>query len=352
MFTLSTAYASRSLLAAAATLAIIAFTPAPALAQQQVNMLCAPVSEWCEAIIARFQKESGIKVNMARKSGGEILAQIKAEAQNPRTDIWFGGSAETHFVAAEQGLLAPYTSPNLGSLHPWAQKAHQQSGGQCVGVSSGLIGLVHNRDLAAKKGFKPPKSWADLLDASLRGEVQMPNPNSSSTAYTIIAGIIQLMGEDAAFDYLKKLHANINTYTRSGSAPQRAASQGETGVAITFNFDVPTDIAKGFPIEINFPAEGTSYEVACMSMIKGGRNEAGARAFYDWYLTAPAMDISASIGQFHIPAHKGAKPDPRIPDPASVKLVDYDFKKFGSVEMRKRVLERWEREIGTLPANR
>ena len=335
-----------------AGLAFLASLSLPASAQQQFNMLCAPVSEWCEALAAAFQKDTGIKVNMARKSAGEILAQVRAEAENPKTDLWFGGSAETHFVAAEQGLLAPYTSPKLGELHAWSQSVHKQAEGRCVGVSSGVIGIVHNTELMKKKNFKLPKTWNDLLDPSLKGEIQMPNPNSSGTAYTIIAGLIQMMGEDKAFAFLKSMHPNVNAYTRSGSAPQRAVSQGEAGVAITFNFDVPTDIAKGFPIGVHYPADGTSYEVACMSLIKGGRNEAAAKAFYDWYLSPAAMDISASIGQYHVPAHKGAKADPRIPDLTQIKLVDYDFKKFGASDMRKKVLERWQNEIGSLPAGR
>lgn len=338
---LGRALAGAALLAAGSAL--------PAQAQGQVNILCAPVAEWCEAIVAQFTRDTGIKVNMARKSGGEILAQIRAEAQNPRTDIWFGGSVEAHMAASEDGLLQTYASPNMKDLHPWAVKAHEQSGGFTVGVSSGVIGFVHNHALAAKKGFKAPKAWNDLLDPSLKGEVQMPNPNSSSTAYTIVAGLVQMMGEDKAFDYLVKLHANINTYARSGSAPQRAVSQGESGACIGFNFDVPTDIAKGFPIEINFPPEGTSYEVAGMSIIKGTRNEANAKKFYDWYLTAGAQDISASIGQFHIPSHKGAKPDNRIPDTSKMKLIDYDFKTFGSAAKRKAILARWDKEVGALP---
>jgi iron(III) transport system substrate-binding protein len=318
-------------------------------AQQQLNMLCAPVSEWCEALVVAFQRDTGIKVNMARKSGGEILAQIRAEANNPRTDIWFGGSIEAHMAASEDGLLMPYSSPNLKDLHPWAVKAYSQAGGFAVGVSSGVIGIVHNAEVASKKGFTPPKSWTDLLDPKLRGEIQMPNPNSSSTAYTIVAGLVQLMGEEPAFEFMKKMHSNVNSYTRSGSAPQKAVEQGETGVSIGFNFDIPTAKAKNIPIDIIFPAEGTSYEVAGMSIIKGTRNEDVAKRFYDWYLTAPAQDISASIGQFHIPAHKGAKPDARIPDTSKIKLIEYDFKKFGSAATRRALLARWDREVGALP---
>ena len=57
-----------------------------------------------------------------------------------------------------------------------------------------------------------------------KGEIQMANPNSSGTAYVAIATLVQLMGEDKAFDYLKKMHANINAYTRSGTAPMKAVA--------------------------------------------------------------------------------------------------------------------------------
>ena len=47
----------------------------------------------------------------------------------------------------------------------------------------------------------------------------MADPNSSGTAWTMLATIVQLMGEDKAFDYLKKLNNNIDQYTRP--APRR-----------------------------------------------------------------------------------------------------------------------------------
>lgn len=342
---------SSRLLKPALALGLLALSALPSAAQQ-INMLCAPAGDWCEAIAAAFERDTGIKVGMARKSAGEILAQIKAEAQNPKTDIWFGGSAETHMVAAEQGLLQAYTSPNMKDLHPWAQKVHQQSDGQAVGVSSGAIALVVNKELGAKKGFKLPDDWEGMLDPAFRNEVQMPNPASSGTAYTIIAGLIQLWDEERAFTYLKKLHANINAYTRSGAAPLRAVSRGEAGAAISFNMEIQTDIENGFPIAFTYPKSGTSYEVASMSIIKGSRNQANAKKFYDWYLTGKAQDIGIQVKQFHVPSHKGAKPDPRLPDMSKIKLVDYDFKKFGSADMRKRILERWQNEIGSLPAAR
>ena len=339
----------RNLLAGLAVLAAILCATGTARAQGRLNMVCAPSADWCEAIVAAFQRDTGVRVNMVRKSSGEILAQVRAEAQNPKLDLWFGASTDTHFAAAEDNLLAPYTSPNMAELQPWALKAHAQSGGRCVGVSSGAIAIAYNSELLKKKSLAPPATWADLLGPAFRGEVQLPNPNSSGTAYTIIAGFVQLWGEDAAFAYLKQLHANVNAYTRSGAAPVKAVARGEAGVAISFNMEALTEKYAGFPIEVAYPPEGTSYEVACMAIIRGARNEGEARRFYDWYLTPAAMDIGPKVNQWHQPAHRGAAANPKLPDPAKVRLIDYDFATYGTSATRKRLLARWDRDIGALP---
>ncbi len=113
-------------------------------------------------------------------------------------------------------------------------KAHEASKGHCTGVSSGAIGIVYNRELVARKNLPIPRTWEDLLNPAYKGEVQMPNPNSSGTAYTIIAGLIQIWNEDKAFDYLKKLHPTStpirvperrrSSRWRAGRAPSRSAS--------------------------------------------------------------------------------------------------------------------------------
>ena len=323
--------------------------PLPAAAQGSLNLLCAPAADWCEAIANAFQRETGVRVAMARKSTGEILAQVRAEAANPRTDVWFGGSAEAHFTAAEQNLLQAYTSPNMAVLHPWARRVHQQSQGRCVGVSSGAIALVFNREVLARRNLPVPQSWADLLNPAYRGEIQLPNPNSSGTAYTIMAGLVQLWDEERAFDYLKQLHRNVNAYTRSGAAPVQAVARGETALSVSFNMETESLAQQGFPIAMTYPAEGTSYEVACMSILRGARNLAQARRFYDWYLTPAAMDLGLASNQFHVPAHPGARADARIPDMGRIRLIDYDIAAYGDSQRRRHLLERWDREVASLP---
>lgn len=125
-----------------------------------------------------FQKETGIKVNMVRLSSGETYAKIRAEARNPKTDIWWAGTGDPHLQAASDGLTLEYKSPMLDQLQDWAKKQAEGSGYRTVGVYAGALGWGYNTEIFTKKGLKEPKCWADLLDASLKGEIQMANPNS------------------------------------------------------------------------------------------------------------------------------------------------------------------------------
>jgi hypothetical protein len=55
--------------------------------QRQVNIICSVPITWCEALIAQFQKDTGIKVGMTEKGSGEAMAQVAAEKANPKYDL-------------------------------------------------------------------------------------------------------------------------------------------------------------------------------------------------------------------------------------------------------------------------
>ena len=92
----------------ALALAAPALFPSLAAAQGNLVLYCAVQEEWCRATVTAFERKTGIKVAMTRKSSGEIYAQVKAEASNPRGDIWWGGTGDPHLQAAEEGLTVEY----------------------------------------------------------------------------------------------------------------------------------------------------------------------------------------------------------------------------------------------------
>ena len=165
----------------------------------------------------------------------------------------------------------------------------------------------------------------------------------------MLATMVQLMGEDKGFEYLKALHANINQYTKSGSAPIKAAGLGETTIGIVFMHDAVAQTAAGFPIVTVAPCEGTGYEIGSMSLIKDARNPEAAKQFYDWALSAEMQSKAKDVKSFQLPSNKSATVSELTPDLSTIKLIDYDFKKYGSSDERKRLLQKWDNEVSTLP---
>ncbi|RMF35729.1 MAG: ABC transporter substrate-binding protein [Alphaproteobacteria bacterium] len=334
---------------AAAAMAVSATTAsmAPAGAEELV-LYCSPQIEWCNVMVEAFTRETGIDVLMTRKSSGETFAQIKAESANPRGDVWWGGTGDPHLQAAEEGLTEVYKSPLLPKLHDWAQRQAEQSGYRTVGIYAGALGFGYNSELLEQKGLPAPACWADLTNPALKNEVEIANPNSSGTSYTMLATMVQLMGEDKAFAYLKELHKNIAQYTKSGSAPIKDAARGEVTIGIVFQHDAVTQAVNGFPIVTVAPCEGTGYEIGSMSIIKGGPNPEAAKKFYDFALRADVQELAAKAKAYQVPSNTEAKAPPQAPDLSTIKLIDYDFKKYGSAEERTRLLKKWDAEIGSL----
>jgi iron(III) transport system substrate-binding protein len=332
------------------TLALPLLALASAGQAQQLTALCSTDQGWCELAAREFQAATGIRVLQVRKATGEALAQLRAEAANPKTDLWWGGTGDPFLQAAEAGLLEPYRPTYLADLHGWAVRQYAMSGNRVGGFYTSAIGFGWNEEVLRRKKLAAPRCWADLLDPAYRGEIETAHPASSGTGYTILAGLVQLMGEEPAFEYLKKLNRNITQYTRSGTAQAKSVAKGEVGIGVSFLFGFESERQQGFTmVRSAAPCEGTSYEIGGIALVRGARNREAALRYYDWLMSPAGQQIGARANSLQVPANKTFKPDPRIPAIDSVRLIRYDFEKYGKAAERRRLIERWQREVESLP---
>mgnify|MGYP002144954723 CR=1 FL=1 len=154
-----------------------------AAAQGQVNIICSVQADWCNMMATVYSRTTGTKVNMSMKGSGEALAQLIAEKDNPKTDIWFGGTGDPHLQAAEQGLTLEYKSPQLAQLYPWAQKQAADSKYRTVGVYLGPLGFGYNKELLAKRKALPKDVQRVTFNAITKAAVTtaMANPRGLDT---------------------------------------------------------------------------------------------------------------------------------------------------------------------------
>lgn len=315
-------------------------TAAPAL-----TVLCGVDETWCAAMKRAYEAKSGLEISMTRRSTGDILNQIRAEKAAPTVDVWWGGTGDTHLQAGSENLLEPYQPAHERDMLPWAQNFFAMSGGRSAGIYAGALGFAYNADLLRQLKLPAPACWKDLADIAYRGRIESGNPNSSGTAFTTLATLVQLFGEDEAFRFLSALNRNIARYTSAGAAPVKAAARGETLIGISFMHDAVTQKQAGYPLVIVAPCEGTGYEIGAVSIVKGARHPEAAKRFVDFALSPEGQGTGAASGQNQVPSNAKSTLPLAAPDISMIKMVDYDFATFGSPEERSRLLERFDAEI-------
>jgi len=325
---------------------VVLLVGALALGEKRVlHMYCAFDVEEAELYISAFEaSHPDIDVQYVRLSSGQVLARIRAEAANPQASIWYAGSATSHIAAAAEGLLEPYTESLGWQFMP---KQFKDPNGYWVGIYVGYIGFVTNTEFLAEHGIEAPTSWFDLLDPVFKGEIAKAYPFTSGTAYTTLIGQLTAIGspepgfdeEDIAF--LKAFHDQVHHYTESGTACITQAGMGEVAVGVAFSHDIiRKGIAKGYPVVMTFPEEGTGYEIGGMSLIKGGPEPDLARIFYDWALSKEAQDLFAQA--YRVPLNPEAEVCDACVTADQVKVVPLDFVWYG--EHKDEIIDQW-REI-------
>ncbi len=314
-------------------------------ASGSITVACGAMEEVCDAWTKAFTAETGIQASFVRLSSGETVARLAATKSAPEFDVWHGGPADGFGAASEQDLIQPYVSPNAAAI----PEKYKDADGTWTGVYVGTLGFCSNKAVLDELGLGLPDSWESLLDPKLKSQVSTAHPSTSGTAFTTLwTQVTRLGSEDAALDYMKKLHANVLQYTKSGTAPGQVAGRGEVAVGIVFSHDCVLYKERGMTdLEVSFPSEGTGYEVGGVAIIKGTDNAPAAQAYVDWALTKEAQELGPSAGSYQLPTNPDAAIDPRMVDLDSVKLVDYDFA--AAAAAKAELTARFDTEVAAQP---
>jgi iron(III) transport system substrate-binding protein len=311
--------------------------PAP---KGELNLLCTPQEIWCQGMKKEFEaKYPGVTVNYIRLSAGEALTRLRNEKVNPQFDIWWGGPIDSQIAAKKDGLLEPYKTDAQANLVDPKLMVDQDATPSWVGIYVGSLGFATNTKQTA---IKAPKSFDDLIKPELKGQIAIAHPASSGTSYTFMCTILQIKGEEAGWEYMKKFAQNVLIWTKTGAGPKDNVGRGEAAVGVIFSHDIVDGIQNnGYPLELSFPAEGTGYEIGGMAIVKGAKNLDNAKAWYDWALQASTQELGKKYNAYQGLTIKGATP-PK-PELLQVKLINYNFDYCGNNKTK--FVEKFSNEI-------
>jgi len=254
------------------------------------------------ALVQAFQEENpGVRVQVFRSGTGEVIAKLRAEleAGNPQPDLlWFAN--EPYFQElAGRGFLRriPPTVANFP-----AQYAYR--GGQYYEVR-----LLYNIiAVNTQKVSELPLAWRDLPKPAYRGLLAMPDPNFSGAALATLGTLSGRLG----FGYFEGLKANSLAVEQSNPVLQQKLSRGEYGLAITTDFGVRQEIAKGAPLKVVYPKDGAILVPTPIGVTSWSKNPTLAARFLNFLLSAKAQALFAARGYY--PVVSGAPKPTGAPD--------------------------------------
>jgi iron(III) transport system substrate-binding protein len=253
----------------------------------------------------------GVDVQWVDLGSQEVLERVQAERANPQADVWFGAPADAFARAAAQGLLAPYR-PSWAAAVPAEAR---DSLDRWYGTYRTPEVIAYNTRLVA--AADAPRDWDAVLEPRWKGKVVIRDPVASGSMRAIFGGIlarsVATTGSTAAgWQWLRRLDAQTREYTFNPALMYERLRRGEALVTLYNMPDIATlERRTGAPVTYVLPESGTPVLVDAIAVLRGARQPALARAYYEFVTSREALLYAADSLQ-RIPA-RGDLPADSLP---------------------------------------
>lgn len=252
------------------------------------------MNPWGTTLSDRFTEDTGIETAVADVGGGEILARIAAEANNPQWDVvLFDGHGSLQALAAQGQLLTGWPLANEGNLTA-AGASLKPDDNAWVPVSEHAAAVIaYNTTAIASEDA--PTSWADLTDERY-APIGMADPAVAAPAYPVASWFFEDLGSDEAEAYFGELMENgFNTYPKNGPVGQALAS-GEITVAALQEQNVYGLMHDGEAVDFVWPEAGAPGVIRAAAISAETPRPCAAQTLIDWMLDPETMSYLMAEG--------------------------------------------------------
>lgn len=264
-----------------------------------------------EAFYAGYTKATGIKLN--RIEGGEdaLFERIKAEGANSPADVFLTVDVARLWRAEQAGIFAPVKSTTLNKRIP----AHYRGAdNKWFGFSARARVIAYDKSKVKPAGLA---RYEDLASAKWKGEICV-RPSSHPYNLSLIASMINHLGEEKATEWARGVTANLARPPRGGDTDQlRAVAIGECAVAISNHYyyvrlmrsQKPEDKTVVEKVGLVWPNQddrGTHVNISGGGMLRHAPHRDAAVKFLEYLASDSAQTLFAK-GNNEWPTVKGVK---------------------------------------------
>ncbi|QQK81838.1 extracellular solute-binding protein [Salicibibacter cibi] len=289
------------------------------------------VEDEMQPMVSDMEEETGINADFLNLSSEEGFSRAESEFPDVGAEVHWGQLHSLALLAQEEDMLGSYQSPEWEDV----PDEFKDPDGQWYGWSYWYNELAVNTDIVDELGLDTPSSWEDLIDPQYEGEIVMPDPSVSGTGFLFVSTIIQMLGEEEAWEYFEQLDENVGQYVESADVPGQLAAQGEYAVGITWDQAVADFIEEGYPIEGVVPDEGVGYDLDVIFIYEGNEDNENVQEIIDYVGSEAGMESAAE--------HRSMVTKPGVEGIAGDEepnMIDYDA--LWAAENRQDIQDEWD----------
>lgn len=267
-------------------------------------------------------------------STGNSAAKIKNEGTNVEADIVL--DLETAHMVDLEDNFADLSSFDTSIYLDGVNKSNRY-----LTWTKYTMALVIDKNYFDKHNLSVPKTYDDLLKSEYKNLIAIPDPKTSGTGYAFYLNAVNIMGEDKAIEYFKKLKNNLREFTTSGSGPTNLLKQGEIAIAMGMTSQGVEAINEGYNFKIVSLKTGAPYNTTSFGIIKGRENKENVREVFEWLMN----DFGKYDKEYFLPDKILKKQEVKVKNyPTNLKDAKMDG--IDSVSVKQDLISKWEKVNG------
>jgi iron(III) transport system substrate-binding protein len=265
-----------------------------------------------ESLVATFEKESGITVNVRYDDEDVLADQIVTEGSNSPADVFFTENTPPLEYLASKGLLSAVDASTLA--HTPAKYNSQE--GKWVGVSARVSVMVYNTSLLKPSDL--PTSIMDLAQPKWAGKIAIAG--SETDFQPIVTTVAKTYGNAAALKWLEAFKSNAGSHNYPDNETiADEVNRGQVALGVVNQYywyreraeigaaNMHSAIAYFAPHDV-----GYVLDVSGAGILKSSTHQTDAQKLVAFIVSAQGQQIIAHSNSFEYPIASGvttAKPE-------------------------------------------
>lgn len=274
---------------------------------KEVNLYTARHYDVDDELYAKFEEETGIKVNIIKGEADELLERIKREGDATEADVFLTADAGRLFRAKDDGILQAVSSEVLDEQIP---ENYQDVDQTWYGLTKRARVIVYDTETVSPDNLS---TYEALTEDEWKGRVLI---RSSENVYnqSLLASFIELNGEEEAKEWAAGLVDSFARDPEGGDRDQAkgiAAGIGDVAIMNTYylgqmlNSEDPQEVQVAEDLGVFFPNQdtnGTHVNVSGAGVVNGSKNEENAIKLIE-FLSAPEAQYTFAEANYEYPVN-------------------------------------------------